>query len=142
LRSLNREGAFSPFLPLLRPSRVAAISVAQRVAEEVGCVLGDEVCLPSPLPSFSLPHLCFSLQVGYSVRFEALSTPDTKILYLTDGMLFREILLDPLLSRYSVVMVDEAHERSVYTDLLLGTLKKYVPRLSASLPVNSHVPTL
>lgn len=83
------------------------------------------------------------------MRFEALCTPDTKVLYLTDGMLFREILLDPLLSRsvgctatigsqhsiltldpasriprYSVVMVDEAHERSCYTDLLLGVLKK------------------
>lgn len=96
-------------------------------------------CLSQP-PSFS--DLSPLPQVGYSVRFEALSTPDTKILYLTDGMLFREILLDPLLSRYSVVMVDEAHERSVYTDLLLGTLKKYVPRLSASLPVSSRVLTL
>lgn len=58
------------------------------------------------------------------MRFESLATPDTKVVYLTDGMLFREILLDPLLSRYSVVMVDEAHERSSYTDLLLGVLKK------------------
>ncbi|TKA54985.1 hypothetical protein B0A53_02458 [Rhodotorula sp. CCFEE 5036] len=91
-------------IAITQPRRVAAISVAQRTAEEVGCILGDEV--------------------GYSVRFEALCTPDTKVLYLTDGMLFREILLDPLLSRYSVVMVDEAHERSCYTDLLLGVLKK------------------
>ncbi|KWU46401.1 P-loop containing nucleoside triphosphate hydrolase protein [Rhodotorula sp. JG-1b] len=91
-------------IAITQPRRVAAISVAQRTAEEVGCILGDEV--------------------GYSVRFEALCSPDTKVLYLTDGMLFREILLDPLLSRYSVVMVDEAHERSCYTDLLLGVLKK------------------
>ncbi|BGP46208.1 hypothetical protein JCM10450v2_002048 [Rhodotorula kratochvilovae] len=91
-------------IAVTQPRRVAAISVAQRVAEEVGCILGEEV--------------------GYSVRFESLATQDTKVVYLTDGMLFREILLDPLLSRYSVVMVDEAHERSSYTDLLLGVLKK------------------
>ncbi|GAA5965435.1 hypothetical protein JCM21900_001889 [Sporobolomyces salmonicolor] len=101
-------------IAVTQPRRVAAISVAQRVAEEVGCILGDEV--------------------GYSVRFEALSTPETKILYLTDGMLFREILLDPLLSRYSVVMVDEAHERSTYTDLLLGVLKK-IRRVRPSLRI-------
>ncbi|GAA5996462.1 uncharacterized protein JCM10292_007626 [Rhodotorula paludigena] len=91
-------------IAVTQPRRVAAISVAQRVAEEVGCILGEEV--------------------GYSVRFEALNSADTRVLYLTDGMLFREILLDPLLSRYSVIMVDEAHERSCYTDLLLGVLKK------------------
>ncbi|GAA5888426.1 hypothetical protein JCM16303_005736 [Sporobolomyces ruberrimus] len=89
---------------ITQPRRVAAISVAQRVAEEVGCVLGDEV--------------------GYNVRFESLASTNTRILYQTDGMLFREILLDPLLSKYSVIMIDEAHERSCYTDLLLGVLKK------------------
>ncbi len=60
--------------------------MATRVAEEVGSVLGDEV--------------------GYSIRFEDLSNPErTRIKYLTDGMLFREIMVDPLLSRYSVIMV-------------------------------------
>jgi len=69
-----------------QPRRVAATSVATRVAEEVGTVLGDEV--------------------GYSIRFEDLSSPErTRIKYLTDGMLFREIMMDPLLSRYSVIMV-------------------------------------
>ncbi|CED83397.1 pre-mrna splicing factor [Phaffia rhodozyma] len=88
-----------------QPRRVAATSVATRVAEEVGSVLGDEV--------------------GYSIRFEDLSHPErTRIKYLTDGMLFREIMMDPLLSKYSVIMIDEAHERGVYTDLLLGVLKK------------------
>lgn len=89
-------------------------------------------------------------QVGYTIRFEDLSSKErTRILYMTDGMLFRETLVDPLLSRYSAIMVclqnypvcvsawnliqiDEAHERSVYTDLLLGVLKKYVSVLSTS----------
>lgn len=73
-------------------------------------------------------------QVGYTIRFESLSSSSTQVLYLTDGMLFREILLDPLLSRYSVVMIDEAHERSTYTDLLLGVLKK-IRRVRPSLRV-------
>ncbi|KZV91608.1 P-loop containing nucleoside triphosphate hydrolase protein [Exidia glandulosa HHB12029] len=82
-------------------------SVANRVAAEVGCVLGDEV--------------------GYTIRFEDVSDKErTRICYMTDGILFRETMIDPLLSRYSVIMsqVDEAHERSLYTDLLLGVLKK------------------
>ncbi|KAE9406974.1 P-loop containing nucleoside triphosphate hydrolase protein [Gymnopus androsaceus JB14] len=88
-----------------QPRRVAATSVAGRVAAEVGSVLGDEV--------------------GYTIRFEDVSDKQrTRILYMTDGMLFRETLVDPLLSRYSVIMLDEAHERSLYTDLLLGVLKK------------------
>lgn len=66
-------------------------------------------------------------QVGYTIRFEDLSDPQrTKIKYMTDGMLFRETMRDPLLSKYSVIMIDEAHERSAYTDLLLGVLKKCV----------------
>lgn len=85
-------------------------------------------------------------QVGYTIRFEDLSSPTrTRIKYMTDGellitfeaafadplagMLFRETMLDPLLSKYSVLMIDEAHERSCYTDLLLGVLKKCVARI-------------
>ena len=69
-----------------QPRRVAATSVATRVAEEVGTVLGDEV--------------------GYAIRFEDLSSPTrTRIKYMTDGMLFRETMVDPLLSKYSVIMV-------------------------------------
>lgn len=63
-------------------------------------------------------------QVGYSIRFEDLTSAATRIKFLTDGMLLREALVDPLLSRYSVIMVDEAHERSLSTDVLLGILKK------------------
>ncbi|RWA05482.1 hypothetical protein EKO27_g9624 [Xylaria grammica] len=74
------------------------------VAEEYGCELGKEV--------------------GYSIRFEDVTSAATRIKFLTDGLLIREALVDPLLSRYSVIMVDEAHERSISTDILLGLLKK------------------
>ncbi|KAI8624024.1 P-loop containing nucleoside triphosphate hydrolase protein [Xylariaceae sp. FL1651] len=87
-----------------QPRRVAATTVAIRVAEEYGCALGKEV--------------------GYSIRFEDVTSAATRIKFLTDGLLIREALVDPLLSRYSVVMVDEAHERSISTDILLGLLKK------------------
>lgn len=87
-----------------QPRRVAATSVAERVAVEMGCIIGEEV--------------------SYSIRFEDNTSPKTKIKFLTDGMLIREMMVDPLLSQYSVVMVDEAHERSINTDILLGLLKK------------------
>ncbi|KAK4111212.1 P-loop containing nucleoside triphosphate hydrolase protein [Canariomyces notabilis] len=87
-----------------QPRRVAAITVAMRVAEEFGCEVGKEV--------------------GYSIRFEDATSSSTRIKFLTDGMLIREALVDPLLSRYSVIMVDEAHERSISSDILLGLLKK------------------
>lgn len=63
-------------------------------------------------------------QVGYTIRFEDVTSQNTRIKYMTDGMLFRETLIDPLLMDYSVIMIDEAHERSLYTDILLGVLKK------------------
>jgi ATP-dependent RNA helicase DDX35 len=87
-----------------QPRRVATISVATRTAEEFGCVLGAEV--------------------GYAIRFDAKCSSRTVIKYCTDGLLLRETLTDPLLSKYSVVIVDEVHERSLYTDVLLGLLKK------------------
>ncbi|KAG2225110.1 hypothetical protein INT45_011793 [Circinella minor] len=87
-----------------QPRRIAATSVAERVAEEKNCRLGSEV--------------------GYLIRFEDQTSQQTRIKYMTDGMLFRETMIDPLLSRYSVIMIDEAHERSLYTDILLGVIKK------------------
>ncbi|TIC02153.1 putative pre-mRNA splicing factor [Wallemia mellicola] len=108
---LYEEGWATPpyTIACTQPRRVAATSIAQRVAQEVGSVLGDEV--------------------GYSIRFEDLSSANrTRIKYLTDGMLFRETLMDPLLSKYSVIMIDEAHERNSYTDVLLGVLKKILKR--------------
>jgi len=89
-----------------QPRRVAAMSVAKRVAEEFGCRLGQEV--------------------GYAIRFEDQTGPETMIKYQTDGMLLREILSDPVVSKYSVIMLDEAHERTISTDVLFGLLKKAV----------------
>jgi ATP-dependent RNA helicase DDX35 len=67
-------------------------------------------------------------EVGYSIRFEDVTSAATKIKFLTDGLLLREALVDPLLSRYSVIMVDEAHERSLSSDVLLGVLEKIKKR--------------
>jgi len=90
-------------IAVTQPRRVAAVTVAQRVAEEAGCPLGSKV--------------------GYSVRFDDKSTSMTRIKYLTDGMLLREASMDPLLSKYSLVILDEAHERTLHTDILFAILK-------------------
>mmetsp|Transcript_25412 Transcript_25412/g.71746 ORF Transcript_25412/g.71746 Transcript_25412/m.71746 type:complete len:1147 (-) Transcript_25412:122-3562(-) len=87
-----------------QPRRVAAMSVAKRVAEEFGCRLGQEV--------------------GYAIRFEDQTGPETMIKYQTDGMLLREVLTDPDVTKYSVIMLDEAHERTISTDVLFGLLKR------------------
>ncbi|XP_040028405.1 putative ATP-dependent RNA helicase DHX40 [Gasterosteus aculeatus] len=89
---------------ITQPRRVAAITVAQRVAQEMHCTLGKEV--------------------GYQVRFDDCTSQSTAVKYMTDGCLLREILADPVLSQYSVVILDEVHERSLNTDILLGLLKK------------------
>lgn len=104
------EGGFANhgMIGCTQPRRVAAMSVAKRVAEEVGCKLGQEV--------------------GYTIRFEDCTSPETKIKYMTDGMLQREILVDPNLRKYSVIMLDEAHERTIATDVLFGLLKKTLKR--------------
>uniref|UniRef100_A0A0E0EKA9 RNA helicase n=1 Tax=Oryza meridionalis TaxID=40149 RepID=A0A0E0EKA9_9ORYZ len=86
-----------------QPRRVAAMSVAARVSQEMGVKLGHEV--------------------GYSIRFEDCTSEKTLIKYMTDGMLLREFLGEPDLASYSVVMVDEAHERTLSTDILFGLVK-------------------
>ncbi|XP_055533489.1 ATP-dependent RNA helicase DHX8 [Wyeomyia smithii] len=91
-----------------QPRRVAAMSVAKRVAEEYGCRLGQEV--------------------GYTIRFEDCTSQETVIKYMTDGMLLRECLVDFDLKSYSVIMLDEAHERTIHTDVLFGLLKQAVQK--------------
>ncbi|XP_065184258.1 pre-mRNA-splicing factor ATP-dependent RNA helicase PRP16-like [Sycon ciliatum] len=91
-----------------QPRRVAAMSVAKRVSDEQGVPLGD--------------------QVGYSIRFEDVTTKKTKIKYMTDGILLRESLRDADIDMYSVVIMDEAHERSLNTDVLFGLLREVIAR--------------
>ncbi|CAN7992938.1 unnamed protein product [Ixodes hexagonus] len=86
-----------------QPRRVAAMSVASRVSEELGVKLGNEV--------------------GYSIRFEDCTSERTVLKYMTDGMLLREFLSEPDLASYSVIIVDEAHERTLHTDILFGLVK-------------------
>ncbi|KAJ8451447.1 hypothetical protein Cgig2_017838 [Carnegiea gigantea] len=86
-----------------QPRRVAAMSVAARVSQEMGVKLGHEV--------------------GYSIRFEDCTSYKTVLKYMTDGMLLREFLGEPDLAGYSVIMVDEAHERTLSTDILFGLVK-------------------
>lgn len=91
-----------------QPRRVAAMSVAKRVSEERGSKLGEEV--------------------GYAIRFEDCTSKETIIKYMTDGILLRESLREPDLDCYSVVVMDEAHERSLNTDVLFGLLREVVAR--------------
>ncbi|KAK3018442.1 hypothetical protein RJ639_004259 [Escallonia herrerae] len=91
-----------------QPRRVAAVSVAKRVSEEMETELGDTV--------------------GYAIRFEDVTGPRTVIKYMIDGILLRETLKDPDMDKYSVIVMDEAHERSLNTDVLFGILKKIVSR--------------
>jgi HrpA-like RNA helicase len=95
-----------------QPRRVAAITLAQRVAEEMGSALGD---------------LC-----GYSIRFDDCTCHRTQVKFCTDGILLQELISDAALSEYSVVVLDEAHERSLHTDILFALVKR-------ALALNPHV---
>jgi ATP-dependent RNA helicase DHX37/DHR1 len=93
---------------ITQPRRVAAISLAQRVAQEL--------------------NVSFGREVGYQIRYDtAHISTSTQIKFMTDGILLREIESDFLLKEYSVVIIDEAHERSINTDILLGLLSRIVP---------------
>lgn len=93
-------------IAVTQPRRVAAINLATRVASEHGCNLGE--------------------QVGYSVRFDTVVSGKTRLKYLTDGMLLRELMMNKKLEEYSVIIIDEAHERTILTDLILGFLKTLI----------------
>jgi pre-mRNA-splicing factor ATP-dependent RNA helicase DHX16 len=95
-----------------QPRRVAAMSVAQRVAEEMGVRIGQEV--------------------GYQIRFEDKTSPKTKLVFMTDGMLLRHCLASPDFADFSALIIDEAHERTLSTDIVLGLLRdimRYRPTL-------------
>lgn len=92
-----------------QPRRVAAMSIAARVADEMDVKLGQEV--------------------GYTIRFEDQTTPGTtRLKFVTDGMLLREAMTDSMLADYGVLVIDEAHERTLATDVLLGLLKETLPK--------------
>eukprot|EP00049_Salpingoeca_infusionum_P025957 m.22832 g.22832 ORF g.22832 m.22832 type:complete len:700 (-) comp8428_c2_seq1:20-2119(-) len=91
-----------------QPRRVAAMSVAQRVAQEMDVTLGEHV--------------------GYTIRFEDCTSASTVLKYCTDGMLLRQAMNDPLLSKYGCIILDEAHERTLSTDILMGLLKEVIAR--------------
>lgn len=105
----------SPFFPLTldhpgmvgitQPRRVAAVSMAQRVATELAVKPGI---------------------VSHQIRYDSTTSPDTRIKFMTDGVLLRELAADFLLRRYSALIIDEAHERSLNTDILIGVLSRIV----------------
>ena len=105
----RRAVAVGGGIAVTEPRRVAAVTLARRVAEETGTPLGTA----SPAST-----------VGYAVRFDRATGPSTRVTFLTEGMLLQEMLADPALRKYSVVVVDEVHERGISVDLILGFLRK------------------
>ncbi|KAK5575611.1 hypothetical protein RB653_006744 [Dictyostelium firmibasis] len=103
-------------IAITQPRRVAAVSISKRVSQEMGYELGEEV--------------------GYCVRFDDKTNEKTKLKYMTDGMLVREAMLDSSLSKYSVIILDEAHERTLNTDVLFGLLKSIQKRREKKHPIS------
>jgi len=104
--TLKAKGTNTFHVPVKISRRIAAISVAKRVAEEYGCRLGDTI--------------------GYTIRFDDTTSSRTRLKYMTDGVLLREATMDPLLEGYDLVIIDEAHERTVETDVLFGKIFRTV----------------
>eukprot|EP00375_Theileria_parva_P003382 XP_766064.1 RNA helicase [Theileria parva strain Muguga] len=100
---VNKANRISCMIGITQPRRISCINIAKRVSDEIGCTVGDEV--------------------GYCIRFSDVTSDKTIIKYMTDGMLLREILHDPLLTNYTTIMLDEAHERTIATDVLFSLLK-------------------
>ncbi|PGH31285.1 ATP-dependent RNA helicase DHX37/DHR1 [[Emmonsia] crescens] len=101
----NPESPNPGMIGITQPRRVAAVSMAKRVADELGQ---------------------FSDQVSYQIRFDSTVSSKTAIKFMTDGVLIREIAQDFSLSKYSIIIIDEAHERSVNTDILIGMVSRIV----------------
>ena len=116
-RILLRADLVQRRIGVTQPRRIAAISVAWRIAEEVGVELGEEV--------------------GYAIRFDDKTTDDTIVKVMTDGILLQEARTDPLFENYDVIMVDEAHERSLNIDFTLGLLHRAVKESNLRVIISS-----
>lgn len=93
---------------ITEPRRVAAISMSRRVNDEMNFAESDSI-------------------VSYQIRYEGNQSGSTRMKFMTDGVLLKEVQHDFLLTKYSVIIIDEAHERSVFTDILIGLLSRIVP---------------
>ena len=100
--------AAGQLIAVTQPRRIAALSLAQRVAEERGCPLGGEV--------------------GYSIRFEDVTSENTVIKYMTDGMLCMGALKDQSFSQFGIIIIDEAHERTIHSDVLMAMVRRALRR--------------
>jgi ATP-dependent RNA helicase DHX8/PRP22 len=112
-KDLHENSKGIPKIVITQPRRVAAIQMAKRVAYEKNYKLGT--------------------QVGYSIRFEDFTSEETSLKFVTDGILVRECLADQNLTKYNIIILDEAHERSLYTDILFALCKQAVMRRKGDL---------
>ena len=111
-------------IAVTQPRRVAAVSLAKRVAEEMGCPLASSTSTLTTTTSSSSSVPAGT--VGYAVRFDSSTSANTRIKYMTEGLLLQEMLWDRTLGSYSAIIVDEVHERSVNVDVLLALLVQLV----------------